>query len=268
VSSRTDLVAWLTDRGNPLTARVWANRIWQHHFGRGLVATPDDFGLRGERPTHPALLDWLAAELIDSGWSTKHLHRQIVLSAAYRKASHVSDDNRRIDPENRFLWSSKPRRLEAEGIRDAIFATTGELDSSLGGKSTDDENSPRRALYLFQKRDRLPVMQRLFDGPTAHESCARRLVSTVSMQPLFLLNSEFMSSRAAALAERVRREAGERRAAQIEYVFRLTLGRDPDAEDLQLSEEFFAALPADGEADPLAQFCLALFSLNEFAYLE
>jgi hypothetical protein len=286
---RSALVDWLTDRENPLTARVWVNRIWAHHFGRGIVETMNDFGLRGAAPTHPELLDWLACELIESGWSTKHIQRLIVMSATYRQRA-VADFGLRIaeaeeviphsafhiphsiDPENHYLWRFPIRRLEAEAIRDSVLFVSGELDATAGGpsgKEDEAETSRRRSLYQLQKRDAFPAMHRLFDGAAANESCAAREISTTALQPLYLLNSEFMVRQAQSLAERVERAAGP--GGQIAAAFEIVLGRLPDEEEQKSAIAFFATSEAEssGEAlSPLAQFCHALLNLNEFVYLE
>jgi hypothetical protein len=266
---RSALAEWLTDRRNPLTARVWVNRLWQYHFGRGLVATSSDFGTRGTPPTHPELLDWLAGELMANHWSTKHLHRLILHSAAYRMDAQESAANSRIDPDNTLWWRWQPRRLEAEVIRDSLLAVSGELDRSAGGPGVPatEADSTRRSLYLFQKRDVPPPLQALFDGPSAvAESCPRRYVSTVPLQSLYLLNNEFAYNRARAFARRVAAQAGEDRGKQVEMAFRLALGRLPDSVERSAAEAF---LGRPGEGEPrLAHFCQALMNLNEFLYLE
>src|SRR5262249_10485534 len=195
---------------NPLTARVHVNRLWQHHFGRGLVATPGDFGRRGAPPTHPELLDWLAAELMRGGWGVKRIHRLLVTSATYRQGSPAPARPSRLDPDNALWWRWSPRRLEAEAIRDAMLAVSGELDRRAGGASDPNgAKSLRRSLYLFQRRGKPPAFQPLFDGPNAIlESCARRHVSTVPLQALYLLNNDFSLARARALAKRVEGRAG------------------------------------------------------------
>ncbi len=266
---RLALADWLTSPRNPLTARVYVNRLWQHHFGRGIVVTPSDFGLKGARPTHPELLDWLAAEFMRGGWSTKHIHRLIVTSAAYRQAARPHAANARIDPENDLYWRWTPRRLEAEAIRDALLALSGELDRRAGGPSdADAARSLRRSLYLFQRRGKAPAFQPLFDGPNAvPESCARRHVSTVPLQALYLLNNEFAFERARAFARRVRAAAGGDRARQVEIAFTLALGRPPDAVDRAAAQRFFTT-HRDDEQPALIRFCQALLNVNEFVYLE
>lgn len=275
---RSTLVDWLVSADHPLTARVWVNRVWQYHFGRGLVATSSDFGVRGAPPTHPDLLDWLAAELMNPAdgpkWSTKHLHRLMVLSATYRQAAASNDRNKEIDPDNLTWWRWTPRRLEVEAIRDSLLAVSGELDRKLGGPSLADENkSVRRGLYLLQRRQRGPMVQELFDGPTAAaESCPKRNVSTVPLQALYLLNNEFALGRAKALAQRVVEQSGGERARQIDVAFRQTLGRTPDEVERSAALKFFATSSATGPetAPPVAlvHFCQALLNLNEFLYLE
>ncbi len=271
--TRTQLARWLTDPVHGiggLTARVWVNRIWHYHFGRGIVATPGDFGLRGAPPTHPKLLDWLASELIESGWSTKHIHRLILTSNTYQQSAVPLVAKQRqaeADPDNEFLWHWQPRRLEAETIRDAMLAVSDELDRTAGGASVpidEREASVRRSLYLFQKRGVATEVLSLFDGPVeASESCGLRHVSTTPLQSLYLLNGRFVLDRAKALAAEVR-EAGDRRA-QIEAAFLRVLGRRPEAEEITASEKILAM---DSEEQPLALFCQALLNTSEFVYLE
>lgn len=265
---RTALVDWLTARKTPLTARVWANRVWQIHFGRGIVATPSDFGTRGAKPTHPELLDWLATELVASGWSTKHLHRLILLSNTYRQSARFDVGNAKIDPDNLNWWRWPVRRLEAETLRDAMLAVSGELQPIVGGPSDADENGTRRSLYLFQKRNRPPQVQKLFDGPTGvTESCAQRHVSTGPLQALYLLNNEFSLKRAQAFAERLQAAVGSDRNQQVDTAFRMALGRRPDDAERAASAQLLAR-PQDSGESALVLFCQALLNVNEFAYLE
>ncbi len=259
--TRLQLAGWLSSKDNPLTARVWANRIWQWHFGRGLVATSGDFGTQGAPPSHPELLDWLAAELIDNDWSARHLHRLILGSSVYRQSSEYNAANAGIDPENRLLWRRTPRRLEAEAIRDSILAVAGLLDDEMGGPSVpakDAETSHRRSIYLEQKRDKLPHQQMLFDGANALTSCSRRRVSTVALQPLYLLNSDFMQRMAAAFAERIEKQAGDE-GDLARTAIELALYRPAGEEEIKRAKTLIAA-------EGLQSFCLALFNLNEFVY--
>lgn len=266
--SRSDFAKWLTDRQNPLTARVWVNRLWQHHFGKGIVPTPSDFGTQGSPPSHPELLDWLAAELMQNGWSTKHIHRQIVLSATYRQERKHDDANAAIDPENTLLWNWPRRRLEGEAIRDAVLVATGELDRTRGGPSVTperEEKALRRTLYLYQRRSEMPDVMQMFDAPELIASCPQRGVSTVALQPLYLLNSAFMMRRAEALADKVYLFAGDDAARQVETAFLRTLGRAPAVDEKQHSIDMFAA--SSDKRDALIQFCHALINLNEFVYI-
>ncbi|MCI0684694.1 MAG: PSD1 and planctomycete cytochrome C domain-containing protein [Gemmataceae bacterium] len=274
VRSRTALAEWLTSPRNPLTARVYVNRIWQHHFGRGLVATASDFGVKGAAPTHPELLDWLAGEFLRSGGSTKHVHRLIVTSNTYRQSALASRDTVAKDPDND-AWSRwMVRRLEAEAIRDAWLAASGELDRRLGGPSQPaDDKGTRRSLYQFQKREAAPLQQALFDGPSAMtESCARRLTTTVPLQALYALNSDFSVRRAQALAKRVLAAAGDNQEPQIDVSFRMALQRLPDDAERRLARQFFgAATHQETSGDvpmALVQWCQALMNVNEFVYVE
>lgn len=266
--SRRDLADWLTRREQPLVPRVWVNRIWQHHFGRGLVATPEDFGVRGARPTHPELLEWLAAEFIERGWSTKHIHRLILTSAVYRQSAETSPNARDVDPDNHWMTRWMTRRLEAEALRDAWLAAAGELDLQSGGPSVPVEQreaSLRRSLYLFQRRGQAPDVQRLFDGPQeCAASIARRDVSTSPLQSLYLLNSEFSILRAQSLTRQLQGSALEP-AASIAAAFRRILLREPDAEELAAALELWNC---SGDAVPLELLCQALLNLNEFNFLE
>jgi hypothetical protein len=278
---RTALADWLTSPGNPLTARVWANRIWHYHLGRGLVATPGDFGQKGEPPTHPELLDWLACTLRDGGWSSKRLHRLIVTSSTYRQSARPDPASARADPDNKLCTRWLPRRLEAEAIRDSLLAVSGELDRRVGGpgvllagRSKDKTELPfetvqvlRRSLYLEERRDEFGPVHTTFDGPTGNESCPRRHVSTVALQPLFLLNSDFVLGRARAFAARVAAVAESDPERRIDVAFQLALGRAPEERERRLVRPLLNA-DAGGASAALVRFCHALLNLNEFAYLD
>lgn len=259
---RLALADWLASPENPLTARVWVNRIWQWHFGRGLVESSGDFGKQGTPPSHPELLDWLADELVRNDWSTKHIHRLILNSNTYRQSAAHSVGNSRPDPDNKALWRWQPRRLEAEVIRDNILAVAGRLDLKLGGPSvplSKGEQSERRGLYVQQKRNTLPHQQMLFDGATAITSCSRRQVSTVGLQPLYLMNSTFMQRAAKSFADRIAPSASTPEA-QARAAIQLALGRPAQADELQRGS-------AHVRADGLESLCLTLFNLNEFLYI-
>lgn len=261
VQSRTDLAKWLASPDNPLTARVWVNRIWQWHFGRGIVQSSGDFGTQGTPPTHPELLDWLANELIESGWSTRHIHRLILQSSTYRQAATFSRSNHDIDPDCKTIWRWTPRRLESEAIRDSILAVAGKLDQTVGGPSVgQDNNGPtyRRSIYLPQQRERLAESLTLFDSPPALSTCSRRRTSTVSLQPLYLLNSAFMQTISHAFADRVRQSTNESEYAKV--TIRLALGRDASEVETQKLNEFL-------DDNSLESLCLAVLNLSEFLYV-
>ncbi len=283
---RTALANWLTDPRHPLTARVWVNRIWQWHFGTGLVATSDDFGVRGAKPTHPELLDWLASELIDSGWSTKHIQRLIVTSRTYRMSSVAWTPSSQRSDEGVQATKFPRRRVEVEVLRDTQLAVAGLLERRIGGPSVPmdaRESSNRRNLYLFQKRGNPPSMQGLFDGPSeASESCPQRHVSTTPLHALFLLNNEFTLRTATALAQRIESltvdQAGKPdvRELQIDLLFREVLSRPAtETERLELlkflDEE--TAKRSGGSATPnaptpLQLLCHVMMSLSELSSLE
>jgi hypothetical protein len=248
----------LTDPNNPLTARVMVNRLWHYHFGRGLVGTPSDFGVKGDAPTHPALLDWLASEFIRQGWSIKAMHRLILTSNTYRQASRFHPAAAKVDPDNKLLWRFPRQRLEGEVIRDAALALSGLLNPKMGGPSVFPElpsgtgssyggwkrnetesNAARRSIYVFAKRNlRYPLFES-FDAPDPHESCPRRNVTTTPIQALNLLNSEVSLKWAQSFASRVLRLAGPDRDAQIETAFRLAYSRPPDKAERQTVKKFF-----------------------------
>jgi hypothetical protein len=259
------------------------NRLWQHHFGEGLVRTPSNFGSMGQPPSHPELLDWLALEFIDRGWSLKAMHRLMLTSEAYQMASRDIDANTAIDPENRLVWRMPRQRLEAEAMRDAVLAAAGTLDRRLGGpnmfpyidpdlfeksskrdwpgKPDDDPSTWRRSLYVFSKRSiRYPLFE-MFDQPNLINSTDRRNRSTVAPQALILMNSSFVLFKAQKFAERLRREAGTAVGAQVDRAYRVALARPPDPVERRTSIEFIRSAP-----DGLAQFCHVLFNLNEFVY--
>ncbi|HVS38902.1 MAG TPA: DUF1549 and DUF1553 domain-containing protein, partial [Gemmataceae bacterium] len=245
---RSELAEWLTRKDNPLTARVMVNRLWQHHFGVGVVATPSDFGAMGEPPTHPELLDWLAVEFMDSGWSLKHMHRLMVLSAAYRQDSRIDADDSRcakaleMDRDDHLLWRARRRRLEGEEIRDAMLSASGELNLRMFGVSArpklpdrissyawkpdakpDDQN--RRSIYVFAKRNlRYPLFD-AFDEPDMHNSCPRRAVTTAAPQALVLLNGDFALERGQWLGAELAKQFPGDDGALAARAFRVVWGR-------------------------------------------
>jgi len=246
---RAALAAWLTSPDNPLTPRVFVNRLWQWHFGKGLVGTASDFGVLGEQATHPELLDWLAAEFVASGWSVKHLHRLVVTSAAYRRSSRAADAGGSlgpaVDPENKLLWRQNPRRLDAEQVRDAALAIAGDLDPRAAGPSTPP-SKPRRAIYTTVIRNTRDDLCDVFDGADAYASCARRNATTTALQSLYLVNGEWMLARARSLAlaieqalERPSDTPPDDALAAAEAIRRVT-GREPTPERLAAAAEFLA----------------------------
>ncbi len=282
---RSRLAGWITSPEHPLTARVAVNRIWQGYFGQGIVDTPNDFGAMGGRPSHPALLDFLANELVESGWSTKHVHRLILTSSAYRQASHNPAQEERgmqQDASNRLLWRGPHRRLGAEEVRDAMLAAAGELNLAYGGKSVmlpvedalvdllydptqwrvpaDQAQHRRRSIYLIAKRNlRLPFME-VFDQPALLTSCARRESSTHAPQSLELLNGPISNELAARFAARLDREAGRDLDSIVDQAYLLVAGRPPTEDEALIARNFLAD-------NSLREFALAMFNLNSFLYL-
>jgi len=259
---RSQLAHWLTRSDHPLTSRVIVNRLWQHHFGQGIVATPNDFGAQGDRPTHPELLDWLAVELVENNWSLKHVHRLMVTSATYRMTSSVSslDENSsraaQLDPENKLYWRANRRRLEGEAIRDAMLQAAGELNLQMHGPSarpelpagvsdryawaTDKEarQRNRRSVYVFAKRNlRYPLFE-AFDQPDLHQSCARRAVTITAPQSLLMLNGELTLSLARRWAERLLAEHADAARDLIGAAYRTAYGREATEEEIKLAEAF------------------------------
>jgi mono/diheme cytochrome c family protein len=276
---RLALARWIVDPANPLTPRVIVNRLWQHHFGEGLVATPSDFGANGARPSHPELLDWLAAELVEHGWSLRHVHRLIVQSATYRQASAHRSEAAAIDAQSRLLWRYPPRRLEAEPIRDVILAMSGKLDLALGGpgflpfepndnyvrvynpKQSFGPADFRRMIYMTKIRMQQEGTFGAFDCPDGGQIAPRRSQSTTPLQALNLLNSPFCTEQAEAFAARIEHEAGGAISAQVRRAFALAYQREPAPEELAASE---AVVRKHG----LAILCRAILSSNEFLYVD
>lgn len=276
---RLAFARWVIDPENPLAARVMVNRIWQHHFGAGLVSTPSDFGVNGARPTHPELLDWLAAEFIQQGWSVKHLHRIILNSTTYRQSSEARKECLVIDSGSRFLWRFPPRRLEAEAIRDSILAVTGHLDLKMGGPGFSffepNDNyvrvyaprhdwSPdtfRRMIYGTVIRQRPDSVFGAFDCPDAGQIAPTRSRSTTPLQALNLLNSSFIVQQANLFAARLEKEAGDNARLQVRRAFSLVFQREPDRHELSAAAKLV-------REQGLSIFCRALLNANEFTYLD
>ena len=272
-SGRAELAAAITSRDNPLTARVIVNRVWRSHFGTGLVQTPSNFGQLGDRPTHPELLDDLAVRFMDSGWSLKKLHREILLSATYQQGSDFRSDAAEVDPENRLLWRMNRRRLEVEPWRDAMLAVTGNLDRTVGGPPVDlaSNTNHRRTLYAFISRHQLNELLRLFDFPDPNITSDRRSVTTVPLQQLFVLNSDFMTQRARALVARLNGDANlTDDSAKFHRLFGWLYGRPPSDDEFRLGQAFLSsAAPASEQGlSPWEQYALALLGTNEFSFID
>ena len=280
---RAALAEWLTSDEQPLLGRVMVNRIWQHHFGRGLVRTPNDFGREGEAPTHPGLLDWLALEFARSGWSIKAMHRQMMLSSTYRLASLASDESIAHDPDNRLFGRMSRQRLDADAIRDSILAIAGTLNLKMGGvgvippltseeilaartphlwpANPDPSEHARRTVYLQVKRSMALPMLQIFDAPDTAQSCARRETSTVAPQALAMMNSAFVLEQAGHFASRLRAMAREDLGGQVDAGWTLALGRYPTNAERRIALDFL-------RRNSLQQLCLMLFNMNEFVYVD
>jgi hypothetical protein len=282
---RAKLADWLVAPENPLTARVIVNRVWLNHFGRGIVATPNDFGRMGARPTNPDLLDYLANQFVESGWKFKTLHREILLSNSYQQSDNnsIAKIASEKDPNNTRLWHFERRRLEAEEIRDAALSVAGKLNFKTGGPGVITPADPelvhmlykpsqwkvnpdtsehfRRSIYLIAKRNlRLPMME-VFDAPDFQISCPRRDATTHAPQALELMNGDFANQMAGFLAERLKAEAGKDPLKQVDLAYRLAAGRPPNAKERALGVQFL-------KTQPLREFALAVFNLNAFLYVE
>jgi len=282
---RRALAEWLVSRTNPLTARVFLNRVWRQHFGRGIVNTPSNFGVSGELPTHPELLDWLAVTFMENGWHLKPIQRMILLSGTYRQASIVRSAAVQADPLNRLLWRMPLKRLEGEAVRDSILAVSGALNQDMGGPPVyppvdpslradtfqgpnwkDGEDGPatwRRSVYVKVKRSLLLPELEVFDCPEITYTVAARNISTTPLQALTLQNAPFILHQSELFAARVAREAGADPVRQIERACRLALCRPPTERERALSAAYLQKRGAGG----LQDYCHALFNLNEFVYV-
>jgi cytochrome c553 len=267
-SGRRELARWVASKENPLTARVIVNRVWQWHFGEGLVRTPSNFGMLSEPPTHPRLLDWLAARFVEEGWSLKKLHRRIMLSATYRRASAVAGEQFAHDPDNRWLGRFTARRLEAEAIRDAMVFVTGRLDRAIGGPAADDLATARRSLYVQTARWDRSNFATLFDAANPDSSTEKRVVSTVAPQALLLLNHQFVLARAQRLAERLSREVPSDESGRIGRAYLLLFSRPVRAEELDICRTFLARAGGKDAATAWTDLAHVLLCSNEFVHLD
>ncbi len=294
---RLQLAQWITNPANPLTPRVAVNRLWQHHFGKGLVRTPDNFGYKGDLPTHPELLDWLANELIQGGWRMKPLHRMILLSRTYRQATvHPQQDAYNLtDASNTHWWRAERRRLDAEALRDTMLTVTGDLDETLGGPSfkpsvasdalqglstkdaawqaSPEQQQHRRSLYIYSKRGLLLPLMTTFNFTDTTLPCAQRDSTIAPTQALALLNNAFSHERSAALAQRVMDSGEATTEGRVVRTWRYALGRDPNADEARLSLEHLTEQQArfgdeHGAQRALESLCHVLLNGNEFIYVD
>jgi hypothetical protein len=264
-SGRLELARWLTRPDHPLTARVMVNRIWQHHFGEGIVRTPSNFGKLGRPPTHPELLDWLALEFVRSGWSIKQMHRLILLSAAYQQSSEAMVETWKNDPDNLLFGRMNRRRLEAEALRDSILAVSGRLDRTMGGPAVRDFAVPRRTLYLMTIRSDRSGFGPLFDAADPTAPVDKRTVSTVAPQALFLLNNPFVLAQTQALAKRFL-DMGKDDEARINRAYHLLYGRPPTTEESTVGRVFLRR--AGGGEQAWQEYAEILLCANEFVYVD
>ncbi len=290
---RTVLANWIASPDNPLTARVMANRLWQYHFGRGIVASANDFGKFGTAPTHPELLDWLAREFVEGGWTLKRMHKLIMTSATYRQSSRGNDDGLKLDPSNNMLWRFPMRRLTAEEVRDSFLAVSGSLNDKmfgpsihppipravLAGQSRPGEGWPtsppseanRRSVYVHIKRSLLVPILSQHDQADTDSSCPVRYTTTVPTQALGMLNGEFSNEQATAFAKRLELESPGDLPAQIRRAIRLTTARSPSDAEVAKDAAFVRELIAHEKLSPAAalrQYCLLALNTNEFLYLD
>ncbi len=274
-SGRVELAEAVVAADNPLTARVFVNRVWAHHFGRGLVRTPSNFGSLGEKPTHPKLLDFLTAQFTKGGWSLKDLHRSILRSAAYQMSSRFDAKMHAKDGDNRLLWRTSPQKLDAEAWRDSVLFVTGELKDTVGGEPFEDlSNDFRRTLYAKTSRNgdkfKSDEFLQLFDFPTPRASVARRISTITPQQSLYRLNNPFFIGRAKAFASRLERE-GKTVDERIDQAYKLLFSRSPEPAELEAGKRFLAGEDAEGEKTTLTRaerYAQALLATNEFIFVE
>jgi hypothetical protein len=270
-SGRIDLARAIFSDGAPLAARVFVNRVWRHHFGQGLVDTPSNFGVQGSPPSHPELLDDLAARFVAAGWSLKWLHRELMLSAAYQRSSLSDEMASAADPANRLLWRMNRRRLEVEAWRDAMLSVTGELDPAVGGPAVElsDAANRRRTLYGIVKRRELNDLLRLYDFPDPTGHSPGRENTTTPLQQLFVLNSDFAARMSAALVGRLRADRPGDTAGQVRRAYHLLFARGATDQEVAIALDFLGAM--DGEAagdDVWQQYAQVLLGSNEFLFID
>ena len=290
---RRVLADWIANAENPLTARVMANRIWQHHFGRGIVRSPNNFGFQGDRPTHPELLDWLASELVSGGWKLKRMHKLIMMSNTYRMSSTANEASLAKDPENNLFWRYDMRRLTAEEIRDSIYAVNGSINLKMFGPSIYPiippevkagqsvpgqgwgSSSPgeraRRSIYIHSKRSLIVPMIASFDGPDLDSTCPVRFITTQPTQSLGMFNGKFMNDQAHVFGNYIREKAGNQRPAQVKMILNRTWQRQPTDEEITRGVTLLGKLKEKYKVDDakaLDYYCLVALNFNEFIYLD
>jgi hypothetical protein len=267
-SGRAELASWIASRSNPLTSRVIVNRVWYLHFGEGLVRTPNNFGMLSESPTHPELLDWLATDFVENGWSLKTLHRKIVLSATYRQSSRVAKDVFDKDPENRLFGRFVARRLEAEAIRDSILAVSGQIDLTPGGPAGDDFTIRRRSLFVQTARWQRDSYANLFDAANPDSSTEKRVTSTVAPQALLLLNHPWVHEQAQRLSERLLREAQISTDERIDRAYRLLFSRAPNEAEISIAKKVIESGDPSMANSGWIDLAHILLCSNEFIYID
>jgi hypothetical protein len=270
-SGRLELAEAIASPSNPLTARVIVNRVWAHHFGRGLVATPSDFGLRAQPPTHPRLLDWLAARFVAEGWSIKKLHRHIMLSATYQQAANDRAEYAQADPDNTLIWKMNRQRLTFEALRDGILQASGDLDLKTGGRPVDitkHPTTPRRTLYGFIDRQNLPSVFRTFDFASPDAHCPHRFENTVPQQALYLMNSPFIVGQSRKLVRRAGFVEAKNDRGRVLFLYQTILQRAPTGDELQDARKYIAAVPERERGNAWAELVQVLLISNEFRFVD
>ncbi|RCL33226.1 MAG: DUF1553 domain-containing protein, partial [Verrucomicrobia bacterium] len=284
---------WITDPKNPRTSRVAVNRVWQNHFGKGICSTSSDFGYLGEEPTHPELLDWMATEFVEKGWSVKELQRMIMLSNTYKMSSRSQEEALAKDPQNKLIWRFNMRRMSAEEIRDNILSVTGQLNLKMGGESfyskldeavlatsstkggkwgnSSPEERNRRAVYIKIKRSLKDPMLTGFDFADTDAPCPQRFTTTVATQALNLLNSNFVNDKAAIFAKRLEEEVKGDITARIKRGLEIVTSKPANPKSLKIAEEMVKKLKSDHGLDDqaaLQRFCLVALNMNEFIFVD
>jgi len=285
------LAEWTVDKSHPLTARVMVNRLWKHHFQHGIVKTLDNFGVAGAKPTHQELLDWLAVEFMESGWSIKHVHRLIMTSATYQQSSTVTEESLQKDPENQWLSRMPMRRMDAEMLRDSLISLAGvRWDKQFGPgdpvasrpdglvtSSPVQDSAWRRSIYVLHRRSQMPTLLTSFDRPRMSPNCVERTESTVAPQALHLMNNQQVNSWASQFAQRIIEEVGVDRKQQVQAAYLRALSRQPDAQELALTMEAMDKIteiiqegksPEEVNLHVLSNVCHALINSAAFIYID